>query len=54
MECKQVDNDEEKMALEEAVKVINATYRIHKLNILWKVREANNKKILATQLRWSI
>lgn len=50
-DCKiAVDNDEEKRCLEEAVKVINATYRIHKLNILWKVREANNKKILATQL----
>lgn len=49
--CKiSVNNDEEKNALEEVVKVANATYRIHKLNILWKVREANNKKILATQL----
>lgn len=45
-----VDTDEAKKDLEGAVKVINATYRIHKLNILWKVREANNKKILATQL----
>lgn len=46
-----INNDEDKKSLEEAIKVINATYRIHKLNILWKVREANNKKILATQLR---
>lgn len=53
--CKiSTDNGEEKKSLEEVVKVINATYRIHKLNILWKVREANNKKILATQLRWGV
>ena len=48
-----VETDDAKKDLEGAVKVINATYRIHKLNILWKVREANNKKILATQLRGS-
>lgn len=45
-----VDTDEAKQNITEIVKVINATYRIHKLNILWKVREANNKKVLATQL----
>ena len=45
-----IDNDEAKNNVEEVVKVINSTYRIHKLNILWKVKEANNKKILATQL----
>lgn len=45
-----VDTDEAKKHISEMVKVINATYRIHKLNILWKVREANNKRVLATQL----
>lgn len=45
-----VDTEESKENLEDVVKIINATYRIHKLNILWKVKEANNKKILATQL----
>lgn len=52
--CKiSVDTEDAKNNIEEIVKVVNATYRIHKLNILWKVREANNKKVLATQLRWS-
>lgn len=32
------------------VKTINATYRINKLNIIWKQKEASNKKVLATQL----
>lgn len=45
-----VDTDEAKQNIAEVVKVINATYRIHKLNILWKVKEANNKRVLATQL----
>lgn len=45
-----VDTDEAKRDLEGAVRVINATYRIHKLNILWKVKEASNKRVLATQL----
>lgn len=45
-----VDTDDAKKSITEVIKVINATYRIHKLNILWKVREANNKKVLATQL----
>ncbi len=45
-----VDTDEAKKNILEAIKVINATYRIHKLNILWKVKEANNKRVLATQL----
>lgn len=49
--CKvSVDSEVDKKNIEEIIKIINATYRIHKLNILWKVREANNKKILATQL----
>ena len=49
--CKiDVDNDMAKQNIDEIIKVINATYRIHKLNILWKVKEANNKRVLATQL----
>lgn len=43
-----------KKDINDIVRLVNATYRIHKLNILWKVKEANNKKVLATQLRWSI
>ena len=45
-----VDTEETKNNISEIIRVINATYRIHKLNILWKVKEANNKKVLATQL----
>lgn len=37
-------------SLQELIKLINSTYRIHKLNMLWKVKEANNKRVLATQL----
>ena len=40
--------------LEQIVKAINHTYRINKLNLIWKQKEANNKRILANQLRWSI
>ena len=36
--------------IKEIVKIINSTYRINKLNIIWKQKEANNKKVLATQL----
>ena len=36
--------------LEQIVKIINTTYRINKLNMLWQQREANNKKVLANQL----
>ena len=36
------------------VRIINNTYKINKLNMLWKHKEANNKKVLANQLRWSI
>ncbi len=36
------------------VKAINHTYRINKLNLIWKQREASNKKTLANQLRRSI
>ena len=32
------------------VKVFSSTYRINKLNMIWKHKEANNKKVLATQL----
>jgi len=39
--------------INDIIRLANATYRIHKLNILWKVKEANNKKVLATQLRRS-
>ncbi len=42
------DNAEE--ALEQIVKVLNNTYRINKLNTIWKHKEANNKKVLANQL----
>ena len=42
--------EETKKDLNDIVRLINATYRIHKLNILWKVKEANHKKILATEL----
>ena len=38
-------------SLEQIVKIINSTYRINKLNTLWKHKEANNKKVLANQLR---
>ena len=34
----------------QVVKVLNSTYRINKLNMIWKHKEANNKKILANQL----
>lgn len=33
------------------VKAINHTYRINKLNLIWKQKEASNKKVLASQLR---
>lgn len=48
-----IDTEEEetKKNINEIVRLVNATYRIHKLNILWRVKEANNKKVLATQLR---
>ena len=32
------------------VKVINDTYKIHKLNLIWKQKEAANQRTLATQL----
>lgn len=48
VEAEDIKND-----MNDIVRLANATYRIHKLNILWKVKEANNKKVLATQLRRS-
>lgn len=48
VEAEDIKND-----INDIVRLANATYRIHKLNILWKVKEANNKKVLATQLRRS-
>jgi stage II sporulation protein E len=45
----QIQND-----INQIVKAINHTYRINKLNLIWKQKEANNKKVLANQLRRSI
>ena len=42
------DSSEESII--EIVKILNSTYRINKLNTIWKHKEANNKKVLATQL----
>lgn len=36
--------------IEQIVKAVNATYRINKLNLMWKQKEASNKKVLANQL----
>lgn len=48
-----VNNDENDIQknITQIVKSINHTYRINKLNLVWKQREASNKKILASQLR---
>lgn len=46
---KTIEND-----INQIVKAINHTYRINKLNLIWKQKEANNKRVLANQLRWSI
>lgn len=46
LEAEDIEND-----IKDIVKMVNATYRIHKLNILWKAKEASNKRVLATQLR---
>ena len=52
------DNDERSEEIQndinQVVKAINHTYRINKLNLIWKQKEASNKKILANQLRRSI
>lgn len=36
--------------IEQIVKIMNNTYRINKLNTIWKHKEASNKKVLANQL----
>lgn len=36
--------------IEKIIKILNSTYRITKLNTIWKQKEASNKKALATQL----
>ena len=45
-------NIKEKMEndIQEIIRTINATYKINKLNFIWKQKEASNKKVLATQL----
>ncbi len=52
-EDNEASNDIEK-DITQIVKAINHTYRINKLNLIWKQREASNKKTLANQLRRSI
>lgn len=47
-------NNEVEENIMQIVKAINHTYRINKLNLIWKQREASNKKILANQLGRSI
>ncbi len=42
------DNIED--SVKDILKVLNSTYRINKLNTLWKHKEASNKKTLAKQL----
>lgn len=46
---KEIEDD-----INQIVKAINHTYRINKLNLIWKQKEASNKKVLANQLRRSI
>lgn len=46
---KEIEND-----INQIVKAINHTYRINKLNLIWKQKEASNKKVLANQLRRGI
>ena len=36
--------------IDQIVKTINDTYKINKLNFIWKQKEASNKKVLAKQL----
>ena len=54
LDKKEEKYEEIKKDLEQIVKAINHTYRINKLNLIWKQKEANNKRTLANQLRWSI
>ena len=50
-DCKiEIEAEDIQKDILEVVKLINATYRIHKLNMMWKVKEASNKRVLATQL----
>lgn len=39
-----------KKDIKNILKAINQTYRINKLNLIWKQKEASNKKVLASQL----
>lgn len=52
------DNDERIKVIEkdiyQVVKAINHTYRINKLNLIWRQKEANSRKTLANQLRRSV
>ena len=41
----EIEND-----INQIVKAINHTYRINKLNTIWRHKEASNKKVLANQL----
>ena len=43
-------NKEIEKDINQIVKTINHTYRINNLNMIWKQKEANNKKVLANQL----
>jgi len=43
-------NEELNESITDIVKTINATYKINKLNMIWKQKEASNKKVLAAQL----
>ena len=43
-------NKEIEKDINQIVKAINHTYRINNLNMIWKQKEANNKKVLANQL----
>lgn len=54
----EVNDSEEQVSinndLNQIAKAINHTYRINKLNLIWKQKEASNKKVLAKQLRRGI
>lgn len=43
-------NEELNENIDDMVKTINATYKINKLNMIWKQKEASNKRVLAAQL----
>lgn len=47
---KENPNEELNESIIDIVKTINATYKINKLNMIWKQKEASNKKVLAAQL----